>query len=286
MSSLFDFDIRPDRYAVMGNPIAHSKSPAIHAMFAKQTGQRIEYTTILVDVGGFAQAVGNFAASGGKGLNVTVPFKQEAWALVDSRSARAERAGAVNTIKIERGGMLYGDNTDGIGLVTDLTTNNGCAIASRTVLVIGAGGAARGVLEPLLNQQPSALVIANRTPDRAVELAGQFRDLGSIVGCGFKELASQRFDVVINATSASLHGEVPDISPDVLRADTLCYDMMYGVGPTAFMRWCREHAAQRVVDGLGMLVEQAAESFLIGRGVRPQTTPIIAAMRQSLAADA
>ena len=271
MSSLFDFDARPDRYAVMGNPIAHSKSPTIHAMFAEQTGQRIEYSAILVDLGGFPQAVGNFAASGGKGLNVTVPFKQEAWALVDTRSARAQRAGAVNTIKIEQDGGLYGDNTDGIGLVNDLTINHGCIIESRRVLVIGAGGASRGVLGPLLNQRPASLVIANRTPDRAVELAQQLKDLGPIAGCGFSGLAKQNFDVVINATSASLQGDVPDIAASALRADTFCYDMMYGAEPTAFMRWCRGHSAQHVADGLGMLVEQAAESFLIWRGMRPQT---------------
>lgn len=284
MSSLFDFDARPDRYAVMGNPIAHSKSPTIHAMFAEQTGQRIEYSAILVDPGGFPQAVGNFSASGGKGLNVTVPFKQEAWALVDSRSARAERAGAVNTIKVEHDGMLYGDNTDGVGLVNDLTTNHHCVLASRSVLIIGAGGAARGVLGPLLGERPSRLVIANRTADRAVELAHQFGDLGAIRGCGFPELVDQSFDIVINATSASLSGAVPDVSPRILRPDTFCYDMMYAAEPTAFVRWCQEHAAERVVDGLGMLVEQAAESFLIWRGVRPRTEPVIEALRGSLVA--
>lgn len=285
MSSLFDFDARPDRYAVMGNPIAHSKSPAIHALFAEQTDQRIEYSAILVDAGGFPQAVGNFSASGGKGLNVTVPFKQEAWALVDSRSARAERAGAVNTIKIEHNGMLYGDNTDGVGLVNDLTSNHNRAVAGRSVLIIGAGGAARGVIGPLLGQGPSRLVIANRTADRAVELAQQFGDLGPIEGCGFPALADRSFDIVINATSASLSGAVPDISPHILRPDTFCYDMMYAAQPTAFMLWCREHAARDVADGLGMLVEQAAESFLIWRGVRPRTGPVIEALRQRLAAE-
>ncbi len=281
MSSLFDFDTRPDAYAVMGNPVAHSKSPRIHTLFARQTGQRISYTTILVDHGGFPQAVGNFAAAGGKGLNVTVPFKQEAWALVDTRTPRAERAGAVNTIKFEHKGEMLGDNTDGVGLIRDISVNLGMSLAGHRVLLVGAGGAARGVLAPLLAEQPTEVFIANRTVDKAVELAESFGDLGRISGGGFDELEGQRFDIVINATAASLAGEVPPLPDALLARQALCYDMMYGAEPTPFMRWAGDHGAGRVSDGLGMLVEQAAESFFLWRGVRPETLPVITALREA-----
>ncbi|HKK06857.1 MAG TPA: shikimate dehydrogenase [Gammaproteobacteria bacterium] len=286
MSSLFDFDARPDAYAVMGNPIAHSKSPRIHTLFAEQTAQRIEYTAILVDPGGFDQAVGNFAAAGGKGLNVTVPFKREAWEFVDERSDRAEHAGAVNTVKIEKNGRLFGDNTDGIGLVTDLTDNQGWTLGGRRLLLLGAGGAARGVLGPLLEQAPAHLYIANRTPDRAVDLIEEFsgRAAGtdSLDGGGFEHLSGQTFDVVINATAASLAGEALPLPDGILAPEAKCYDMMYGAEPTAFMRWAMEAGAGQVADGLGMLVEQAAESFYLWRGVRPQTQPVIAQLRAEL----
>ena len=286
MSSLFDFDARPDAYAVMGNPIAHSKSPRIHTLFAEQTGQRIEYTAILVDPGGFDQAVGNFAAAGGKGLNVTVPFKREAWEFVDTRSPRAEYAGAVNTIKIEHKGGLFGDNTDGIGLVTDITANLGLALQGRRVLLLGAGGAARGVLGPLLEHDLQHLYLANRTPDRAVdlveELSGRTTGTATLEGGGFEHLAGQSFDVVINATAASLQGEALDLAEEILAPGALCYDMMYGTEPSAFLRWAEAAGAGRWVDGLGMLVEQAAESFYIWRGVRPETAPVIAQLRSEL----
>ena len=280
MSDLFDFAQRKDVYGVMGNPITHSKSPRIHRLFAQQTNQRLEYTAIHVDLGGFAQAVGNFDASGGKGLNVTVPFKQEAWALVDVRSARAERAGAVNTIKFDKD-QRYGDNTDGVGLVNDLTLNQLCALQGKRILLMGAGGAARGVLAPLLEGKPGQLLIANRTPDKAVELAAAFADLGVINGCGYHELEGRQFDLVINATAASLQGELPPLPPGLLAADAVCYDMMYGK-VTPFMAWAEAHGATLVLDGLGMLVEQAAESFYLWRGVRPQTAPVIALLRKEI----
>lgn len=280
MSDLFDFEQRQDRYGVMGNPITHSKSPRIHTLFAQQTGQRLEYTAIHVDLGGFAQAVGNFDASGGKGLNITVPFKQEAFALVDTRSARAERAGAVNTIKFEKHAR-FGDNTDGAGLLNDLTMNQQLDLTDLRILLMGAGGAARGVLAPLLEAHPAQVVIANRTPDKAVELATAFSDLGKVQGCGYHELEDEHFDLVINATAASLQGELPPLPEKLLANGATCYDMMYGK-LTPFMQWAQSHDAQQVLDGLGMLVEQAAESFYVWRGVRPQTAPVIAVLRSEL----
>ncbi len=280
MSDLFDFRRRLDNYAVMGNPVAHSKSPRIHALFAEQTSEPVHYEAIQVDPGGFAQAVGNFDASGGKGLNITVPFKQEAWALVNERSDRAERAGAVNTIKfIDK--TLFGDNTDGIGLVNDLL-NNQIAIQDQRILLMGAGGAARGVLAPLLEQQPAQLIIANRTAEKARELADTFRDLGPIEGCGYEALQNKQFDLVINATAASLQGELPPLPDNLLADGAACYDMMYGAELTPFMHWATQHGATIVLDGLGMLVEQAAESFYIWRGVRPDTKPVIEQLRREM----
>ncbi len=271
-----------DEYAVMGNPIAHSKSPRIHSLFAQQTGEPIHYRAILVEVGKLPEAVADFVAGGGKGLNITVPFKRDAWELVDERSQRAERAGAVNTIRIEPG-RLFGDNTDGVGLVNDLRHNLQIPLQDRRILLMGAGGAARGVLAPLLEQEPALLVIANRTPERAVDLAAEFADLGTVQGCGFDALENLQFDVLINATAASLQGDLPPL-PDGIVADGACaYDMMYGAKPTAFMKWAQWQGAAKVSDGLGMLVEQAAESFYIWRGVRPETRPVIAQLREELA---
>jgi shikimate dehydrogenase len=282
MSDIFDFDKPRDKYAVMGNPITHSKSPRIHSLFAEQTGEAVDYTAIQVDPGGFEQAVAHFIATGGKGLNVTVPFKREAWQLVDTRSNRAERAGAVNTIKIESE-QLFGDNTDGIGLVNDLVRNNAIMLKGKRILLMGAGGAARGVLAPLLEQQPAQLVIANRTASRARDLAKEFSDLGAVQGCGYDAaLEKLQFDVIINATAASLQGELPPL-PDAIVADGgACYDMMYGAQPTAFMNWATQQGAAKVLDGLGMLVEQAAESFDVWRGVHPDTQSVIEALRQEL----
>lgn len=282
MSSLFDFDAGPDNYAVMGNPISHSKSPHIHAAFAKQTGQRLSYSAIQVDPGGFEQAVGNFRATGGKGLNITVPFKQEAWTLVDERSERATQAGAVNTISFDGDGKTIGDNTDGVGLVRDLIDNNGIALRDTRILLLGAGGAVRGVLGPLIEQHPSEIVIANRTAEKAVQLAETFDCHVKVRGCGFGDIGDQSFDLIINGTAASLQGDLPPIPDTAVSSSTSCYDMMYGKEPTVFMQWATEHGAAKVIDGLGMLVEQAAESFYIWRGVRPETDEVIATIKAAL----
>jgi len=282
MSDLFDFGTRQQQYAVMGNPVAHSQSPRIHMLFAAQTGEPVQYSAIQVDPGGFEQAVGNFQANGGKGLNITIPFKREAWALVDERSERAARAGAVNTIKFENGHLL-GDNTDGVGLVNDLLQNHAIGIKARRILLMGAGGAARGVLAPLLEQQPERLLIANRTADTAHTLAQSFADLGHVQGSGYAQLAGQEFDLIINATAASLQGDVPPLPDGIITANGQCYDMMYSAQPTAFMRWAESQGAATVLDGLGMLVGQAAESFYIWRGVRPDAKPVIATLRAEMA---
>jgi shikimate dehydrogenase len=261
-----------DRYAVFGHPIAHSKSPQIHSAFARQTGQDMTYEAILAPRDGFAESVAAFIAAGGRGANVTVPFKEEAFRLASRLSSRAQRAGAVNTLVFDDG--ILGDNTDGAGLVADLTRNLACALAGRRILLLGAGGAARGVIEPLLDQQPAALVIANRTVGRAQELAELF-DRG-VRACGF-DAVDTPFDLVINATAASLAGELPPLSPRVFTPDTLAYDMMYG-RDTPFLAFARSHGAA-TADGLGMLVEQAAEAFALWRGVRPDTAPVIASLR-------
>jgi shikimate dehydrogenase len=263
-----------DRYAVFGHPIAHSKSPQIHAAFARQTGQDMTYEAILAPLDGFAASVAAFVATGGRGANVTVPFKEEAFRLAQQRTPRAERAGAVNTLVFDDG--ILGDNTDGAGLVADLTRNLRRPLGGRRVLLLGAGGAARGVIEPLLGAAPAALVIANRTVARAQELADLFGR--GVAACGFDTTGSG-FDVVINATSASLAGELPPLSPAIFATDALAYDMMYG-RDTPFLAFARAHGTA-TADGLGMLVEQAAEAFFVWRGVRPETAPVIAALRHA-----
>ena len=268
-----------DRYAVMGDPIAHSKSPRIHSLFARQTDQQLQYGAIQVASGQLAAAVDEFLASGGKGLNITVPLKQEAWSLAQTRSGRAERAGAVNTLVLDPSGKHFGDTTDGIGLVRDLLHNHGRTLQQKRLLLVGAGGAARGVIEPLLLEKPSLLVIANRTAEKAVELARLFCDLGHTEGCGLDDVAGQTFDLVINATTTSLTGQVPALPDNVVTTDSWCYDMMYADKPTAFMDWAQQRGAVRCLDGLGMLVEQAAESFYLWRAVRPDTRPVIQEMR-------
>jgi shikimate dehydrogenase len=281
MSDLFDFEPKINHYAVFGNPVKHSRSPQIHRAFAKQTQQNIDYSAIQVDPGGFAQAAGNFAANGGKGFNVTVPFKQDAWSWVNSRSAAADIAGAVNTVSLRSDGSSHGDNTDGIGLVRDLTQNLGIDLHGKRLLVLGAGGAVRGVLTPLLEQQPAQLVIANRSMDKAHELASVFQAHGPVTARAFTALNGFYFDLIVNGTSASLHGDLPPLPDSICGVDTLGYDMMYGAQPTVFMHWCATHGA-RTADGLGMLVEQAAESFFIWRGIRPATKIILGELRQSL----
>jgi shikimate dehydrogenase len=279
MTDLFDFASPTPRYAVMGNPVAHSKSPQIHRMFAEQCAIALRYERIQVDPGGFEQALNNFQAAGGQGLNVTVPFKVNAWQLAELRSPRAERAEAVNTLQFQATGGCFGDNTDGVGLLRDLVRNLGAPLAGATVLILGAGGAVRGILEPLLGAGPRHLVLANRTVDRAVSLASHFADLGTVEACGFDKLHGRRFDLIINATAASLDDQMPPLPRDCFASKAVAYDLMYADRPTVFMRWAADHGAARAVDGLGMLIEQAAESFLIWHGVRPDTVPVIAALR-------
>ncbi|HTH95179.1 MAG TPA: shikimate dehydrogenase [Rhodocyclaceae bacterium] len=264
-----------DRYVVIGNPIAHSKSPRIHALFAKQKNQAIDYTTLLAPVDGFAETVRAFIATGGKGANVTVPFKEEAFRLATQLSERAAAAGAVNTLCFDADGLIYGDNTDGAGLVCDITCNLGHALAAKRVLLLGAGGAARGTVLPLLQEKPKQLVIANRTAEKAISLATEF----SVQGCGFADLAGQQFEVVINATSAGLSDAPLALPQGIFAASALAYDMVYG-RETPFMQQARA-AGATVADGLGMLVEQAAEAFLLWRGVRPDTAPVMHALRKA-----
>lgn len=271
-----------DRYAVMGHPIAHSKSPFIHRRFAAQTGEPVAYEALLVEPGGFRAAVERFRARGGGGLNVTIPFKEDAFALASRRTGRAERAGAVNTLWFE-GAAVCGDNTDGVGLVRDLTRNLGVDVEARSVLVLGAGGAARGVIGPLLDEKPRRIAIANRTASRAVELAGRFAPQGPVGAVALDALPAGGFDIVINATAASLSGELPPAPRGTLRTGGIAYDTAYAADPTPFVEWGAREGASVATDGLGMLVEQAAESFRVWRGQEPLTAPVIDALRAHLA---
>ena len=271
-----------DRYAVMGHPIAHSKSPFIHRRFAAQTGEPVAYDALLVEPGGFRAAVERFRAQGGGGLNVTIPFKEEAFALASRRTGRAERAGAVNTLWFE-GATVCGDNTDGVGLVRDLARNLGVDVEARSVLVLGAGGAARGVIGPLLDEKPRHIAITNRTASRAVELAGRFAPQGPVSAVGLDALPAGGFDIVINATAASLSGELPSVPRGTLRTGGIAYDTAYAASPTPFVEWGAREGASVATDGLGMLVEQAAESFRLWRGQEPLTVPVIDALRAHLA---
>ena len=273
-------DTIPARYAVMGNPVTHSKSPAIHKQFAHQFGHDIEYTALWVDTDGFAEAVQQFRAEGGQGLNITVPFKLEAFQLADNLSDRAKLAGAVNTLRFEPDGKIFGDNTDGTGLVHDLTKNLNVPLRGKKILVLGAGGAVRGALGPLLKQNPAVLVIANRTLSKAKELAKNFAQFGKVEACGYDDLVGKRFDAVINGTSASLKGEMPPLPVNLFATNGVAYDMMYGDKPTPFLEWAMLHGAATAADGLGMLVEQAAESYLLWRGARPDTRPVIQNLRK------
>lgn len=271
-----------DQYCVFGNPIAHSKSPWIHAAFAEQTQQHLQYEARLAPVEAFEAALRQFFSEGGKGCNVTVPFKEEAWRLAQVRSTRAEKAGAVNTLLLGKDGRLYGDNTDGVGLVRDLMTNAGIALKGKRVLVLGAGGAVRGVLGPLLAEKPRLLMLANRTAEKADALYQLFRKDGHIQACTFEALAGQTFDCVINGTSASLQGAGLQLPQGLLAPGALAFDMMYGAAPTPFLQWAAEQGAA-TRDGLGMLVEQAAEAFFLWRSVRPETATVLQALREKLA---
>ena len=268
-----------DRYAVVGNPIAHSKSPQIHEAFARSTQQRMTYERLLSPLGGFAAIANDFAGAGGKGLNVTVPFKLDALAIAHTASERAQVAGACNTLK-RQGDRWYADNTDGAGIVRDLALNRGVHLEGADILVLGAGGAARGILLPILAQKPRSLVVSNRTQAKADALAASFADRGPVGVVRPAELAGRTFDVVINATSAGLGGDTAWLWPDGLfRREAFAYDMIYGDGSTLFLRWAQAQGVGRIADGIGMLIEQAAESFFVWRGVRPDTAPVFALLR-------
>ena len=264
----------------MGNPVQHSKSPLIHTEFARQTGQHIYYQAILVEEGKFPDALAEFQQLGGKGLNITIPFKRAACEIADHLSAAATRAQAVNTLWFDKNGKRFGDTTDGTGLVRDLVENCGISLAGEEVLILGAGGAVRGILDPVFDQGPERVVIVNRTIARAQELAQAFSDRGNITACRYGELPGQQFHYVINGTAASLQGEVPPLPDDILAKDAFCYDIMYASEDTVFIKWAMSHGAGRAFDGLGMLVEQAAESFFIWHGIRPATRPVIEMLRR------
>ncbi|MBS61972.1 shikimate dehydrogenase [Salinisphaera sp.] len=268
----------PDRYAVIGHPVDHSRSPDIHAAFARQTGQTLVYERLPAAPDAFAATVAAFFAEGGAGLNVTLPFKGEAAAYADRLTDRARRAGAVNTLAREDDGTLLGDNTDGIGLARDLERQLQIPIAGSRILILGAGGAVRGVIPVLFEHGAAAIHVANRTAAKAEAMAADFTDLGDIGG-GALSRATGGWDIVVNAISAGLTGETPDVSPAVLDDARGAYDMIYADQPTPFLRWVAEHGIERRCDGFGMLVEQAAESFALWRGVHPQTADVIAALR-------
>lgn len=272
-----------DLYCVFGNPIAHSRSPAIHAAFAAATAQDLHYEARLAPLGAFPSAVAEFVAAGGRGANVTVPFKEDACRLATRLSGRAARAGAVNTLAFN-GDEVFGDNTDGAGLVRDIAHNLSFALAGKRILLLGAGGASRGVIAPLLAERPASLFIANRSAGKAVALAADYVDLATVEAGGFAETDGKSFDLVINATSASLSGQDLPLPPGIFSGAGLVYDMMYGKGDTPFLVSARRQGALRCADGLGMLVEQAAEAFLIWRGVRPATAPVLVDLRTKLAA--
>ncbi|ENY5168017.1 TPA: shikimate dehydrogenase [Vibrio parahaemolyticus] len=269
-----------DRYAVFGNPIGHSKSPFIHTLFARQTNQSLTYTAKCAPVGGFIEAAKAFFADGGKGCNVTLPFKEDAYQFASRLTERAQLAGAVNTLKKLDDGEIIGDNTDGAGLVQDLLQHQ-VVLEGARILIIGAGGAARGVIKPLLDQKPTSLTITNRTFSKAEELAELFSAYGPVTAKEMNTIAEE-FDIIINSTSASLSGELPAISSSVFAANSTSYDMMYGKGDTTFNQWAKQHGAAHAYDGLGMLVGQAAESFMLWRGLRPGAKQILRELRKNL----
>ena len=267
-----------DRYGVMGYPISHSRSPVIHRLFALQTNQSMQYELLQVSPEKLETAIRQFQRTGGKGLNITVPHKSEVAKLVDQSSERARTAGAVNTLSFI-GSEIHGDNTDGVGLLRDLEINLGVPVEGANILILGAGGATRGIVGPLLEMQPASLRIANRSLDKAQSLAEHFSASGPVTACRFNMVpVSKPYDLIINATSAGLKGEAPPFPAAAVSGNTFCYDLSYGLKPTPFCVWAREAGAERSVMGWGMLVEQAAESFKIWRGVRPDTAPILKQM--------
>ncbi|MDA0150660.1 shikimate dehydrogenase [Vibrio sp. LaRot3] len=269
-----------DRYAVFGNPIGHSKSPFIHTLFARQTNQPMTYTAELAPIDGFEQAATEFFSQGGRGCNITVPFKEQAYQFAHRLTGRAQLAGAVNTLKKLDDGEIIGDNTDGAGLVQDLLQYQ-VPLKDARILLIGSGGAARGVVQPLLEQSPELLVITNRTFSKAEQLVSMFAGFGNVVASEMNQL-DQPFDVIINSTSASLSGELPAISPAIFSSTSTAYDMMYGKGKTTFNQWALDNGVAHAYDGLGMLVGQAAESFMLWRGLRPGTRQILRELRKNL----
>lgn len=260
-----------DQYAVIGNPIEHSKSPDIHLLFADQTSEHLNYEKILADEDKFSQAATEFFANGGKGLNVTVPFKSDACEFVDELTGYAKNAGAVNTIYKDENGKFIGANTDGIGLLRDLKKSLRVQIINKKILIIGAGGATQGIVEPLLHEQPSELIIANRTASKAAAIAKQFNNFGNVKGYSLNEIPKQPFDLVLHATSAGLQGNNVELPIEIIGPNTCCYDLLYSDQDTSFMQWSKNNNADNVVDGFGMLLEQAAEAFYIWRGQRPDT---------------
>ena len=270
-----------DRYGVMGYPVSHSRSPVIHRLFAIQTGQELQYELLQVAPDKLETAVRQFQRTGGKGLNITVPHKSAVVKLCDQLAERAATAGAVNTLSF-REGEIRGDNTDGIGLLRDLAINQGLAIEGARILILGAGGATRGIVGPLLEMQPSLLRIANRTIDKAENIAEDFSHIGSVSACRFDLVpVTEGYDLVINATSAGLKGDAPPYPAAAISPETFCYDLSYGLTPTPFSEWARKQGAAKSVMGWGMLVEQAAESFHIWRGVRPDTAQVLKQMKIS-----
>ena len=262
----------PDRYAVIGNPIVHSKSPEIHLLFAEQTGERISYEKILAERQEFTRTVTRFFDAGGRGLNVTVPFKNEAFEFVDRTTEPAENAGAVNTIIPQEDGTYLGANTDGIGLLRDLKKSLRLQVQNKKILILGAGGATRGIVEPLLNEKPEEVLVANRTEARAEAMAENFRHIGAIRSCGLDAIPVRHYDLILHATSAALQNQDLALPGGLIGPQTCCYDLMYGETMTPFMQWAHAHKASRVLDGFGMLLEQAAESFYLWRHKRPDTT--------------
>lgn len=267
-----------DRYAVVGNPVAHSKSPLIHTAFAQQTHQDLRYEAILAPLNGFINTVETFRQQGGKGMNITVPFKLEAYQLTNELTERARVAQAVNTLKFEND-MVLGDNTDGAGLIRDIVVNLNFPVAGKRVLLMGAGGASRGVILPLLQQKPAILAVANRTPQKALDLQQQFSAYGQFSAGGYMDFAGEHFDIVLNATAASLSDELPELPDGIFTKKALAYDMMYSNKPTRFLQYAAQHGVPYLADGIGMLVEQAAESFYLWRGVRPDTRAVIAQLK-------
>lgn len=267
-----------DRYAVVGNPVKHSLSPKIHTLFAEQLDDSISYVALEAPIGEFSAFAAALHSEGYSGLNVTVPFKEQAWQLAQDRSEKAVTARAVNTL-IRTDSGWRGDNTDGVGLYRDLTSNLGLSLRGLNILILGAGGAVRGVLQPLLEAEPARIHIANRTASKAAELAEDFKRCGKVTGGGLDVVTAHPFDLIINGTAASLQGEVPAIPDDLLSAGGVCYDMMYAAKPTAFVKWGNDHGAGISHDGLGMLVEQAAEAYFLWRGKRPDTAPVLRELR-------